>query len=185
MLSAMAQCYLLEKMADTMHSHKKMIISCPSSWPWFLHSFPHNWVRKCLDFLPFIDNFSILHWQGTMYRCLLYYYILYLYSPFFSKQRTDVAAKKRFVTHNQWQDGVRKCQCCFEERCPKVTTATTTTATTTTTLLLVAQCSVVLVLATYCVISSWPQYHHHLLRYASCIYSYYVQPHNPNPIGLG
>jgi hypothetical protein len=34
-----------------------------------------------------------------MYGCLLFIYILYLYSPFFSEQNRYVAAKKRGVIH--------------------------------------------------------------------------------------
>ena len=47
-------------------------------------------------------------------------YLFIFYIHHFSLNRTDVAAKQRCVT--QRQDGVRKCQCCFEETCPGVTT---------------------------------------------------------------
>ena len=45
-----------------------------------------------------------------MYECLLSIFTIFLFN------RTDV------FTHNQRQDGVRKCQCCFEETCPGITT---------------------------------------------------------------
>ena len=77
----------------------------------FLHSPPHNWVIKCLDFLPSI-YISILQLARHYVWILFVFYILC-----FSLNRTDEATKQRCVTHNKRQDGIRKCQCCFEETC--------------------------------------------------------------------
>ena len=111
-LGNIEQCYLPGKMADNMHSHKKsnhfMSILPPAL---FLHSPPHIWVIKCLDFLPSI-HISILQLARHNVWILFIFYILH-----FSLHRSDEATKQRCVTHNKRQDGIRKCQCCFEETC--------------------------------------------------------------------
>jgi hypothetical protein len=52
-LGHIKQCYLPGKMADNMHSQKQVVMAL------FLHSPPHNWVRKCFDFLPFINKLPL------------------------------------------------------------------------------------------------------------------------------
>jgi hypothetical protein len=95
MLSAIAQCYLPGKMADNMHSHKKQS-SHPSCLLLFLHSSPHNWVRKCLDFLTFIDKLPYTYFTVDKALCMAVCYLfLFIYIHHFSLNRTDVAAKQK------------------------------------------------------------------------------------------
>ena len=87
----------------------------------FLHSSPHNLGRKMFHFLPFIDKLPYIHLQLTrhyVWMSVIYIYIVFTTSP----NRTDVGSKQKYVTHNQRQDGVSKCQCCFVETGPGVTT---------------------------------------------------------------
>jgi hypothetical protein len=85
----------------------------------FLHSSPHNWVRKCLDFLPFIGELPYIYFTVDktlcMYVCM---YVIYLYFIFIIFLLTEQTAKQRCVTQNQRQDRVRKCQYCLKETCP-------------------------------------------------------------------
>src|ERR1700728_4188851 len=88
----------------------------------FLHSFPHNWVRKCLDFLPLIGELPYIYFTVGKALCMDVCYLFIFYIHHFSLNRTDVAAKQRFVTQNQWQDEVRKYWCCLKETCSGVMT---------------------------------------------------------------
>jgi hypothetical protein len=94
------------KIADNMHSRKKSDHLLPPAL--FLHSSPHNWVRKCLDDLPFIDKLTYTYFIVDKALCMDVCYLFIFYIHHFSFNRTNVAAKQRWVTHNQRQDGVRK-----------------------------------------------------------------------------
>ena len=80
-----------------------LITSCPVSV-----LFLPQLGEKMPWFLPFINKMPSP--LTRHYVCLLYIYILY--SPF-SLNRTDVAAKRRCVTHNKRQDGIRKISMLF------------------------------------------------------------------------
>jgi hypothetical protein len=51
-------------MADNMLSQKQVVMAL------FLHSSPHNWVRKCFDFLPFINKLPYIYFTVGKALCM-------------------------------------------------------------------------------------------------------------------
>jgi hypothetical protein len=93
MLSAIAQCYLPGKMADNMHSHKKQSSLPPAL---FLHSSPHNWVRKCLDFLTFIDKLPYTYFTVDKALCMAVCYLfIFIFTIFLSTEQMWQPSKNK------------------------------------------------------------------------------------------
>ena len=71
----------------------------------FLHSSPHNWVRKCPNFLPFIDKLPYINFTVGKALCMDVCYLFIFYIHHFSLNRTDVAAKQDVSLKGKMESG--------------------------------------------------------------------------------